>query len=47
MTKKVKSNGTKNPFAPQARGGTASNAPRSGKVSEAKERGKKKKAKKK
>tara|TARA_R110002020_G_C16264811_1_gene770724 strand:- start:690 stop:833 length:144 start_codon:yes stop_codon:yes gene_type:complete len=47
VTKKVKSKGTKNPFAPRERGGTASNAPRSGKVSDAKERGKKKKAKKK
>ena len=47
MTQKVKSKATKNPFAPRARGGTASNAPRSGKVSEAKERGKKKNAKKK
>jgi hypothetical protein len=47
VTKKVKSKGTKNPFAPQERGGTASNAPRSGKASDPKERGKKKKAKKK
>ena len=47
MTKKVKSKRVKNPFAPQERGGTSSNAPRSGKASEPKERGKKKKAKKK
>ena len=36
MTKKVKSKGTKNPFAPRERGGTASNEPRSAKVEKAK-----------
>jgi hypothetical protein len=38
MTKTVKkgSKGTKNPFAPRERGGTASNAPRSAKVEKAK-----------
>ena len=47
MTKKVKAKKDKNPFAPRERGGTASNAPRSSKASDPKERGKKKKAKKK
>lgn len=46
-TKKVKAKKDKNPFSPRERGGTASNAPRSVKVSDAKERGKKKKGKKK
>jgi hypothetical protein len=46
-TKKVKAKKDKNPFAPRERGGTASNAPRSAKASDAKERGKKKKEKKK